>query len=194
MQGGQVQLEQLDMRLAFDMAKMARRGFSRASIDDTQQLIKKPRSKVWGDKKHGVDIPGRNNVKAAIERHLAILRQNHRARCLPSQTATANNLQTCWRCKGTGAPAPGWRRHSTPEPTPPLSETPTAPAGNNFRAQRSQFINLPAGYTYSPTSLPSAEFSLLMYLPRIASMIQILFQICWLMKEHPLISTLSAVW
>jgi hypothetical protein len=34
----------------------------------------------------------------------------------------------------------------------------------------------------------------LMYMPRIASTIQIVIQICWLMKEHPLASTLSTVW
>jgi len=41
---------------------------------------------------------------------------------------------------------------------------------------------------------PVMKFSLLMHLPRIASKIPILIQICWLMKEHPLVSTLSAVW
>jgi len=35
---------------------------------------------------------------------------------------------------------------------------------------------------------------ILMHLPRIASRIQILIQICWLMKEHPMVSTLSVVW
>jgi len=34
----------------------------------------------------------------------------------------------------------------------------------------------------------------LMHMPRIASKIQILIQICWLMQEHPLVSTLSDVW
>jgi hypothetical protein len=35
----------------------------------------------------------------------------------------------------------------------------------------------------------------LMDLPRIlASMIQVLLQICWLMKEHPPVSKLSVVW
>jgi len=34
---------------------------------------------------------------------------------------------------------------------------------------------------------PVLDFLLLKHLPRIASMIQILIQICWLMKEHPLL-------
>jgi len=45
-QGGRVQLEQTDMRLALNMAKIAKRGFSRATIEETQHLIKKPRAEV----------------------------------------------------------------------------------------------------------------------------------------------------
>jgi len=45
-QGGRVQLEQSDMRLALNMAKMAKGGFSRAAVEGTQQLIKKPPAKV----------------------------------------------------------------------------------------------------------------------------------------------------
>jgi len=41
---------------------------------------------------------------------------------------------------------------------------------------------------------PPLNFLHLMHMPRIASMIQILIQICWLMMEHPLVCTLSAVW
>jgi len=40
---------------------------------------------------------------------------------------------------------------------------------------------------------PVLNSLLLVHLPRIASRIQILIQICWLMKEHPPVSTLSAV-
>jgi len=42
--------------------------------------------------------------------------------------------------------------------------------------------------------LPVLKFSIMMHMPPIASVIQILFQICWLLKEHPLVGTLSAVW
>jgi hypothetical protein len=35
-QGGHVQLEQSDMRLALNMAKMAKGGFSRAEVEETQ--------------------------------------------------------------------------------------------------------------------------------------------------------------
>jgi len=45
-QGGRVQLEQSDMRLALNMAKLATCGFSRATIEEMQQLIKKPRAEL----------------------------------------------------------------------------------------------------------------------------------------------------
>ena len=45
-QGGQVQLEQSDMPLALNIAKMAKEGFLRAAIEETKYLIKKPRAKV----------------------------------------------------------------------------------------------------------------------------------------------------
>ena len=35
-QGGQLQLEQSDMRLALNMAKKAKEGFSRAAIEETK--------------------------------------------------------------------------------------------------------------------------------------------------------------
>jgi len=41
---------------------------------------------------------------------------------------------------------------------------------------------------------PVVNFSIMMHMPRIASVIKIWIQICWLMKEHPLVSTLSAAW
>jgi hypothetical protein len=50
-QGGRVQLEQSDMRLALNMAKMAKGGFSHAAIKETQQLVKKPCAEVQEVKK-----------------------------------------------------------------------------------------------------------------------------------------------
>jgi len=41
---------------------------------------------------------------------------------------------------------------------------------------------------------PMLNLSVLMHMPRIASVIKISFQSCCLMKEHPLVSTQSAVW
>jgi hypothetical protein len=41
-QGGCIQLEQSNMHLALNMAKMAKGGFSRPTVEETQCLIKKP--------------------------------------------------------------------------------------------------------------------------------------------------------
>jgi len=156
-QGGRVQLEQSDMRLALNMAKMAKKGFSRAAIEETKYLIKKPPAKVREEKKRGVESPGHKKVKAAIQRHPAMLRQNQTSGCLPCQNGTAKNPQTRWRRKGTGAPPPDQRRERTPELTPPLPGMPPAPTGNISGVQPSQMVNLPAGYTYSNAALPCTE-------------------------------------
>jgi len=157
-QGGQVQLEQSNMRLALNMAKMAKEGFWRAAIKETNYLIKKPRAEVREEKKRGVEFPGHKKVKAAIQRHPAMLCQNQTAGCLPCQNGTTKNPQTRWRAEGTGAPPPDGHRERTPEPTPPLPGMPPTPTGNTSRVQLSQIINLPAGYTHLHIALPCAEF------------------------------------
>jgi hypothetical protein len=45
-QGGRVQLEQTDIQLAMNLANMAKGGFSRAAIEETQYLIQTSRTKV----------------------------------------------------------------------------------------------------------------------------------------------------
>ena len=157
-QGGRVQLEQSDMRLALNMAKMAKEGVSRAAIEETRYLIKKPHAKVREEKKRGVEFPGHNKVDAAIQRHPAMVRRNQAPGCVPCQNGTAKNPQTRWRRKGTGAPPPALRRVRTPEPTRPLPGTPPAPTGNTSGAHPCEIVNLPAGYTYSHTAIPCAEF------------------------------------
>jgi len=95
-QGGRVQLEQSDMRRVLHVAKIAKESFSHGALEETQLLIKNPRVEVREEKKLGVEIPGDQKVKAAIERHAAILRQNHTdtAVCLPSQNGTKKSPQT----------------------------------------------------------------------------------------------------
>ena len=129
-----------------------------AAMEQRQFLIKKPRTKVREEMKLGVEFPGPKEVKAAMERHRAMLCQNQMAQCLLCQNGTAKNPQTRWRRKGTGAPPPDRRRQPTPEAMPPLPETPPAPTGNSSRAQQAQIVNLPARYAYSHRSLPWAEF------------------------------------
>jgi len=140
------------------MAKLAKGGFSRTAIEQMQFLIKQPRAEVWEEKKRGAEFPGHKNVKVAMERHLAMLRQNHTAGWLPCQHHNSKNLQTGWRRKGTDAPAPDWRRYQTPELMPPLPETPPTPTADNSRAQCFQIVNLPARYAYSQKSHPCFEF------------------------------------
>jgi len=66
-QGGRFHLEQPDMCLAFNLAKMAKGGFSLARIEETQYMIKKPRAEVQEEKKRGVEFPGHEEVKAVRE-------------------------------------------------------------------------------------------------------------------------------
>ena len=129
-QGGRVQLEQSYMHLAVNMAKMAKRVFSRAATEETKNLIKKPRIEVQEEITRGVEFRGHEKVKAEIQRHPAMLHQNFTSGCLPCQIGATKNPQTRWRRKGTGAPTPDQHRQQTPEPTPPLHGTPPAPTGN----------------------------------------------------------------
>jgi hypothetical protein len=57
-QGGQVQLEQSNMCLGLNMAKMAKCGFPRTAREETQYLITKPRAEVREEKKRGVEFAG----------------------------------------------------------------------------------------------------------------------------------------
>jgi len=159
-QGGRVQLEQSDMCLALNMAKMAKEGFSCAAIEETNYFFKKRRADVREEQKRAVEFPGHNKVKAGIQRQPAMLHQNQTSDCLPCQNGTAKNPLTRWRHKGTGAPPPTRRRVRTPEPTPHppgTPPTPPDPTGNTSGALPSEIVNLPARYTYSHTALPCAE-------------------------------------
>jgi len=93
-QGGWVQLEQSDMRLALNVAQMAQGGFLHAAMEETQQPIEMPRAKLREEQKHRVEFPGHKQVKAAIERHLAMVQENQIDGCLPCQNGKANNPQT----------------------------------------------------------------------------------------------------
>jgi len=105
-QGGRVQLEQSNMYLALNMAKMDKEGVSRAAIGGMQQLIKKPRAKVRQGKMRGVVFPVHNEAKAGLARHTAMVRESQTDGCLPCHNGTAKNPETRWRRKGMGAPPP----------------------------------------------------------------------------------------
>jgi len=93
-----------------------------------------------------------------MERHPAMLREIQTDGCLPCQHGIAQNPQTRWRCKGTGAPPPERLRQPTPEPMPHPPEPPLVPPGNNEGAHLSEIEGVPPGYGYIHTPLPSAQF------------------------------------
>jgi hypothetical protein len=145
------------MRLALNLAKMAKEGFSRAAIEETKYFIKKPRAEVRGEMKWGLEFPAPTEVQAAIQRHPAMLLQNQTSGCLPCQNGTAKNPQTRWRYKATGAPPPARCRKWISEPTAPAASTPPAPTGNTSGTQPAEIVNFPAGYWYSDIALPCVE-------------------------------------
>jgi len=81
------------------MTKMSTGWCLHTAIDEMKSLIKMHRPKAWEEKKWDVQIPGHKQVKTTIERHLAILCQNHMAGYLPCQNGTAKNPQTRLRWK-----------------------------------------------------------------------------------------------
>jgi hypothetical protein len=157
-QGSGVQLEQSDRRLALNMAKLPKDGLLRGGVEETKYLIKKPRAEVREEMKRAVEFPGYKKVKAAIQRQPAMLRHNQTSGYLPYQNGITKNPQTCLRRKQTGVPTPTRRRVRTPELTQTPSGAPPTPTSNTSGAQLSGIVNLPAGYTYSYTALPGAEF------------------------------------
>jgi len=125
--GGWVQLEQSIMRLVEHTATMAGGGYSHADTEETQCLHEKPHAKAREEKKWGVEFPRHGKVKAAMEIHPAMLRQNHMDMCLPCHNGTAKNPQISWRHKGMSAPSPNSRREPAPGSTPLLAGMPPAP-------------------------------------------------------------------
>jgi len=157
-QWGRVQLEQSDLWLGFKMAKMVKGVSSRAAIEETKYLITNPRAEVWEEMKRGVEFRRHRKLKAAIERHPAMLCQNQTNTCRPCQIGTAKTAQTRSRHNDMGAPPPDWHWQPTPEQTAPRLGPPPAPPGEDEGAQRSQIDDLPPGYMYCHTSLPSTRF------------------------------------
>jgi hypothetical protein len=144
------------MRVALNMAKMAKGGFSHAAIEETQQLMKKPRAEVRKEKKQGVEFPGHQNVKAAIERHPAMVYRNQTDGCLPSQNGTAKNPQTRWRRKGTAAPPPELVAHRPRTPPPP--GMPRAPHGDHDGHESYEIEGMPSLCVYIHSSHPNTPF------------------------------------
>jgi len=189
-----IKLEHSDMLRALNMAKMAKGGFSRATIEETQYLIKKPQAKVQEQKKLGVEFPAHKDVNPMrkdtrlrfrkiepIAAFPAILAQ-HR---IPRHARGANAWVHLHRSNSDS------RHQIRPHIRPGcrlchlvwLREL-MMPRSRVCHPDRCIYILL----------FPAFNFSILRHIPTIASTIKILIQICWLMKQHPLIITLSAVW
>ena len=156
--GGQVQPEQSDLHLALNMATIHQGGFLHATKEEMQYRIKTPCTEVPEEKKHGVVFPGQGEAKTAMERHPAMLHQNHTDECLLCQHSTAKNPQTFWMCKGTCAPPLDIHGQPTPDPMGPLPSMPPMSPGHNERVQSFQANNLSLGYLYTHTPYPSAQF------------------------------------
>jgi len=120
-------------------------------------LITNPRSEVYEGNKQGVEFPVHGKVKAAIERHPAMLHEIHMEGCLQYNNHAAQNLQTHWWWEGMGAPPADRYRQQTPEPSPSRPAKPFASHGDNVEAQSSLIDNLPPGYAYSLAYLPNAS-------------------------------------
>jgi len=86
------------------MAKMAKGGFSRATMEEMQYLIKKPHAEVEEESNWGDEFLGRRKVKAAIGIHPAMVHDHNIDSCLPCKNGTAKRQQTRWRSIRTGAP------------------------------------------------------------------------------------------
>jgi len=155
-QGGCVQLEQSDMRVTLNMAKMAKGAYLRAAMEDTQQLIKKPHAKAREEKKRGVEFPGHKKVKAAIKRHPAMVYRNLTAGCLPCQNGTPKTPQTRWRHKGTAGP-PTEPAAAPPQRSPPPG-TPPLPPGVTDRYVSCEIEGMPSKCVYFHSSHPNTEF------------------------------------
>ena len=88
-------------------------------------------------------FPGHNKVKAAIERHLAMVQDNQMDGGLHCQIGTAKNPQTHWTSKSTGAPPS--------QPAPPRPRTPPAPPHDSETTPRSKTAGVQPGYVYVHT-------------------------------------------
>jgi len=157
-QRGWVQLEQSDMRLALNMAKMSKGGFLGTTIEQTESLMKKSLAEEWEEKEWGVQLPGHNNGEAEMEIHLARRRENPTDGCPHCEPGTAQNPQTGWRRKGTGTPPPERLREQTPEPMPDSPGIPPVPPGDKEGDHASDIAGVPPRYVYLHTPLPSTQY------------------------------------
>jgi hypothetical protein len=125
-QAGRVQLEQSDLRLAMNTIDKSNFGLTPANINETLEIIRKPRAELREEKRRGVQFEGHKNVKSVLQVHPAMNKAKQLTGCLPCQNGIANNPATRWkrgidkqrRRTGDKRPAPA----PAPAPAPPANE------------------------------------------------------------------------
>ena len=129
---------------------MANEGFSRAAIEETQQLIETPCAEVRDERKRRVVFPGNNMGKAAIERHPGMVWENETDGGLLCANDTAKNPPTWWRRKCCGVPPSRL--------APPKPRTPPAPPDDSEETSSSETEGVPPKYLYIHTPLPNTRY------------------------------------
>jgi hypothetical protein len=96
-------------------------------------------------------------VVAAMERHLAMICQNHTDSCHPWHHGKARTTQTSWRRNDTAGSLPFRCGHRIPYLTPSPPSTPLVPPGHIQGTKRSPTDNLPATNADSHVPLPTTQ-------------------------------------
>jgi len=193
-QGGQTQLEQSDMWLALDIDKMAKGGFLRAAIEETQCLFEKPHAELSYKMMRGVLFPGHTGLKAAMEN----TRQSFgKSKWTADLIATMVQRNIPRHAGGTNF---GVHLHQTDYGSQHQNWHHVRPERDLCQPVPMRELTLRKSKVFPPDMciymllFPMLNCSILMHMPRIARAIKISIQICWLMKEYPLVSTLPAEW
>jgi len=185
-QGGRVQLGQSNMRLALNMAEMATAGCSHAILEETQHLIENPCTEVWEGKKQGVLFCGHQRWRLRWKDTRQWFEKIRWTAAFHSKMAHQRICRHTWGGEAR-VHLDQIRLHLRPE-----CHLCHLVIMRERQVPKSKLCHPDMCINILP--FPTINFSILIHMPRIASTIKIFVQICQLMKEHPLVSTLSAAW
>jgi hypothetical protein len=164
------------MRLALHIAKIAKEEFLCPAIEDTQQPMKQPHTEIQEEMKRGVQFPGHKMVKAAIERHLAMVYKIKQPAALHAEMVQ----QSITRDAGGAKEQPHLqqnRRHLCPEGHLRLA----CHLRHKVSLRETKVINwlvCHPGVCICILHSQTISFAIIIHLPRIVSVIKILFEIC----------------
>jgi hypothetical protein len=158
------------MRLALNMATMAKVGVSRTAIEEMAELIEEPGAEVQEEKKQDVVFTGNDKVKAVIEIHPAMVCET-----LTNSCCLANMAQQRLHRQAGVAMARVRLHHNWCHLGPQchLRHLVTVRDVNALK----QMVCYPDMCIYA-LFFPAPNISILICVPRIASVIKVLFQIC----------------